>query len=295
MNPVAGKGSALKLQPIIQQFMEDHGIPLDLHLTQFPGHAALIASQVDDPEVTVIAAGGDGTSNEVLNGLMDSGTRRMGVLPVGSGNDFSYGSIGQTSLPGCLELLKDPWYQSIDVGLVRGGFFPDGRYFANGVGIGFDTLVGFEAAKMKRIRGASAYALAALKLLAVYPRFPELKITIDSREITGAPILISLMNGKRMGGAFHMAPTAEINDGLLNYCMTRQGKRGKLLRDMMHYLKGDQHLLEDTFTGQGSRFVITALTGGMAVHADGETICEAGTELEVTCVPSVVQLLSPRK
>ncbi len=289
INPTAGKGSAEKYVPRIEEFFKDQNISCEIHLTERVGHAAGLAAV--HACSAVIAAGGDGTCNEVINGLMSRNPPRvLGVLPIGSGNDFSFGNGLPSDLEKCLEIIRRKKQKSIDAGIVRGGDYPDGRYFGNGIGIGFDTQVGLEVAKMKRIHGAAAYTLGALKTLWKYPEAPLLEITRGDEVEQISPALVSIMNGKRMGGAFMMAPDSANDDGLFNYCMTRQGRRGRLLRDMVHYLKGTQHTLNDTFTGMSSSFHIKALKGSMAVHADGELICSEGKELEVICIPSALSI-----
>lgn len=294
INPAAGKGAAEKQVPVIEAFFSDHGISYELHLTEYPGHAAEIAES--HACSAAAAAGGDGTCNEVINGLMKRSTRgALGVLPIGSGNDFSFGIGLPKDLHSCLEVIRQGNIQSIDIGLIKGGDYPDGRYFGNGIGIGFDTLVGLEAAKFKRVRGAAGYALGALKTLWIYPEAPTLDVHYDDQHRRLTPAQVSIMNGKRMGGAFLMAPQSSSSDGLLDYCMTLQGKRGRLLKGIIHYLQGTQHTLHDTFTGAASSYRIRAVKGFMAVHADGELICSAGDELEITCLPSQLDVLLPKQ
>jgi diacylglycerol kinase family enzyme len=179
----------------------------------------------------------------------------------------------------------------MDIGLIKGGNFPEGRYFGNGIGVGFDTIVGLEAAKLKHVHGAAAYFLGALKTLIMYPAAPDLELTYNDITYDVSPALISIMNGKRMGGTFFMAPNASNNDGVLNLCLTTQGSRRELLRTMLHYMKGTQHNLENTTTAQSSYFRISAVNGSMAVHADGETICEKGKDLEISCLPHALGIV----
>ena len=97
----------------------------------------------------VVAAGGDGTLNEVLNGLMCASTSQddrpaLGTIPIGRDNDFSFGMDVPHDIEAVCQLLASGECRPIDVGLVKGGDYPEGRYFGNGVGIGFDAVVGFE-------------------------------------------------------------------------------------------------------------------------------------------------------
>lgn len=294
LNPTAGKGYAEKSIPAIKTFMESHALNYRLIITEKPGHAITLAAEnLSEPETAVIAAGGDGTCNEVINGLMayreipgkttSDPIPTFGVLPIGRGNDFAYGAGLPNSLDENLVLLLEPHIKPLDIGLVKGGDYPNGRFFGNGIGVGFDTIVGLEAEKMKHIHGAAGYALGAIKTLITYPKAPVLEITYNNKTITEEPALVSIMNGKRMGGAFFMAPEGINHDGLLNICMTKQGSRLKLLKAMLHYTKGTQSTLDDTKTDTAKSYHLLAVEGELAVHADGEIICIAGKELTVSC------------
>ena len=162
------------------------------------------------------------------------------------------------------------------------------------IGIGFDAIVGLEAAKMKHLHGAAPYIIAAIKTLVMLPKAPTVEISYkDSQQIL-TPALISIMNGKRMGGAFFMAPDGDMSDGLLNLTITHQDTRISLLKAMMLYMKGKQSRHRGTFTDSAEEFSLKALSGSMTAHADGETICVAGTALRIQIIPSALQLITRR-
>ena len=297
-NPTAGKGNAKKKLPRIKQFLDDNNLNYEIHTTKEIGHAISLAEELcKDPGTAVIAAGGDGTINEVINGLMHAKNNKheltpiFGVLAIGRGNDFAYGAGVPATLEDCLNALIKGNFQPIDVGLIKGGDYPSGRYFGNGIGVGFDTIVGLEAAKMKHIHGAAGYMIGALKTLITYPAAPEIEMEINGEKEVYTPALVSIMNGRRMGGTFFMAPDGKNNDGLLNLCMTQQGTRRKLLQTMFHYTKGTQDKLDNTKTALISSITLKALKGEMAVHADGETICEKGKILEISCIPNALNII----
>ncbi|MDA3813593.1 MAG: YegS/Rv2252/BmrU family lipid kinase [Candidatus Cloacimonetes bacterium] len=297
-NPIAGKGNALKKLPNIQKFLEDNNLKFKIYITERIGHAIELAAELCKiPNTATIAAGGDGTVNEVINGLMHAKDKKpeitpvFGVLPIGRGNDFAFGAGVPAILEDCLTALIDVDTQPIDIGLIKGGDYPSGRYFGNGIGVGFDTIVGLEAAKMKHIHGAAGYMIGALKTLITYPSAPEIEMEINGEKGVYTPALVSIMNGRRMGGAFFMAPDGKNNDGFLNLCMTQQGTRLKLLQTMFHYTKGTQGELENTKTALISAITFTAIKGEMAVHADGETICEKGKLLEISCIPNALNII----
>lgn len=297
-NPTAGKGSALKKLPIIKKILDDNNLKYDIHTTERIGHAITLTKVLCmKSDTAIIAAGGDGTINEVINGLMMTKDKLpefnpiFGVLTIGSGNDFAFGAGVPSTIEDCLKALINGDIKPMDVGLIKGGNFPDGRYFGNGIGVGFDTIVGLEAAKMKHIHGAAGYIVAALKTIITYPAAPEIEMDINGEKGIYTPALVSIMNGRRMGGAFFMAPDGKNDDGLFNLCMTQQGTRRKLLQTMFHYTKGTQGKLDNTKTALISSITLKALKGEMAVHADGETICEKGKILEISCIPNALNII----
>lgn len=302
LNPIAGKGNAAKNIPIINDFLQRQKANYKIHITKKVGHAIALAKEFTLKQDTlIVAAGGDGTCNEVINGIMRGKSAQanltpvLGVLPIGRGNDFAYGANIPTDLKESLQVLLEGEDQPMDVGLIKGGDYPEGRFFGNGIGVCFDTIVGLEAAKMKHIHGAFAYLLGALKTLIIYPPAPTIELSFDDLIQNVTPAMISIMNGRRMGGAFFMAPNARNNDGILNLCYTLQGKRGELLKSMIYYMKGTQHTLPNTTTAQSSAYTLQAVNGSMAVHADGETICKEGKYLEINCLHHAIQIICRKK
>lgn len=298
VNPVAGKGAGREVIPEIEAKFKALGVDYDLLITEHPKHAIELAEQAgSNGYETVVAVGGDGTANEVINGLMyavnsSRVTSKFAVLPVGRGNDFSYGMNIPQDLGDACAILVDGNTRLIDVGLVKGGDYPEGRYFGNGVGIGFDTVVGFEAAKLPSyISGMPAYLIAALKTIFLYFNAPRLRIDIDGEILEQNCLLVSLMNGRRMGGSFMFAPDSASDDGLLNLCIAQQVSRMQVLGLFPKVMSGTQ---SDHFAIKmptGKHIKVDALTGSLPVHADGETICEAGQNLEVTILKQQLQLI----
>ncbi|MCL2763169.1 MAG: diacylglycerol kinase family lipid kinase [Treponema sp.] len=299
LNPIAGKGKAAKQRPKIEQFLQAQKHDFTILVTKGPGDALEMVRNLPlGPDDAVIAAGGDGTCNEVINGLLTRITPSLsdkppifGVLPIGRGNDFASTPGIPEDVVQALGILLAGNLKPLDVGMVKGGFFPGGRYFVNGVGIGFDTKVGFDAAKMK-IKSGIAYAFGAILNIIRYDPSPVIRIRCDAHEVTLPAIIVSIVNGRRMGGSFYMGPNALLDDGLLDICyVQRPSSRLKLMKVFLHYPKGTQTACEGVYSGRGAQFHLTALEGGMAVHCDGETVCYDGTELEISCIPGALRLL----
>ena len=296
LNPAAGKGKAEKQAPKIKRILDKSARDYELLMTTGPGDALAMAHDlsIGVNDITV-AAGGDGTCNEVINGLLTRPKGKepplFGILPIGRGNDFSSTPGIPENLEKALGILIEGRLSSLDAGFVKGGFFPNGRYFVNGVGIGFDTKVGFDAAKMK-IKSGFAYMLGAIINLIRFEPAPVIQIRYDDNETTLPAVIVSIVNGRRMGGSFYMGPNAILDDGKLDICYVRQrSTRLKLIDVFFHYPKGTQGECEEVYMSRAVKFHLTAIEGSMAAHCDGETICYEGKELEISCIPAALRLI----
>ena len=302
VNPVAGRGTGERAIPQIEGVLSEHGLDFDLVRTEAPWHAADLAQEaVAAGYDGVVAVGGDGTANEVLNGLMrakqaGAGTCPMGILCVGRGNDFAYGMGVPTELEAGCQALAQGHRRTMDVGRVIGGLYPEGRYFGNGVGIGFDAVVGFEAVKMTRLHGFPSYLVAVLKTIFLYYQAPLVTIEYDGQTaenlvIKQYSLMISVMNGQRMGGGFMMAPQGQPDDGLFDLCIARQVSRARIFGLIPHFLRGTQATQEPIQTGRTRRVVVTAVEGVLPAHADGETLCTDGRRLELELLPRQIEII----
>jgi diacylglycerol kinase (ATP) len=202
--------------------LDAFGSQCSLKLTAGPGDARRLAAEaVGEGFDTIIAAGGDGTVNEVLNGIGDAPEgferARLGVLPLGTVNVFAK----ELALP---SRLMDAWdtlcrgrEARIDLPFVDYG--SDGRhrrYFAQLAGAGLDAraIEGVQWELKKRV-GPMAYVLAGMQALRASPS--AVTATWEGRSATGALVLIG--NGRLYGGQFRIFPNAELNDGLLEICV----------------------------------------------------------------------------
>lgn len=298
VNPVANRGGAEQAIPQIEALLGGYGLDFDLVRTEHPWHAADLAQKaVVEGYDPVVAVGGDGTANEVLNGLIrarqaGAGPCALGVLCVGRGNDFAHGvGIPANVEAGC-QVLARGHRRMIDVGRVAGGLYPEGRYFGNGVGIGFDAVVGFEAAAMTWLHGFPSYLLAVLKTVFLYYKAPVTTIEYNGQTISQRSLLVSVMNGRRMGGGFLMAPEGQPDDGLLDLCIAHQVSRARIFGLIPHFLQGTQATQEPIRTGRAPNVVVTAVEGVLPAHADGETLCLDGRRLELEILPRQIEVIS---
>jgi diacylglycerol kinase (ATP) len=297
VNPTSGGGNGKKMMPIVSNWLSEHNVDFDMQATEYPWHAALIAQQAfENGFDAVIAMGGDGTANEVLNGLiaLKKGgypNGKMGIMPVGRGNDFSFSMhMPQTYLEGCQAMLT-PTIRTIDVGLVKGGLYPDGRYFGNGIGIGFDAVVGFQAVKYKKLGGFPSYILGMLETLSLYFKAPTLKIVMDDEPHEFSPLMVSIMNGRRMGGGFMMAPNSLSDDGKFDICLVNQMSRLATLMLVPKFFSGTQNEHPSVQYFHPSKIQVSTIKGTIPAHADGETICVKGDALDISILPKSLDII----
>ena len=299
LNPIAGRGSGERAYPLIESRLRTLGLDFVMRRTECPGHAIDLAEQtaLDGCDV-VVSVGGDGTANEVLNGLARArlnggGTAAMGVISVGRGNDFAYGAGAPRELEAACQALLSGQRRWIDVGFVQGGDYPQGRYFGNGVGIGFDAVVGFEALKLKRLHGFPSYIVAALKTIFLYFHAPTLRIEFGDQAITQPSLLVSVMNGRRMGGGFLMAPEGLMDDGLFDLCIAGQVSRPAVFGLIPRFMQGSQAGHPAIRTARTDKLTVTAVKGSIPAHADGETLCTAGQRLDLKILPGLLEFIIP--
>ena len=299
LNPRAGSGLGQRQLPKIHHFLNHHELEYDLVRTEEVWQAAELASEAACAGYeVVVAAGGDGTSNEVINGLMEArrteGSRpALGVLSLGRGNDFAHAVGIPEDLEEAVQLLASDHRRRIDLGRVYGGNFPQGRYFGNCVGVGFDAVATIETAKLPRFGGFLSFLFAVLKTIFLYHRGPTVHLAYDEKSLTLATLMISIMNGQRLGDGFWMAPEASVEDGFFDLCIARQVSRRRILSLIPHFLRGTQATQEEILTGKSARIMIEAQEGVLPAQADGEILCVDGKELRIVIHPEAIEVVSP--
>jgi diacylglycerol kinase (ATP) len=299
VNPISGRGNGERAYPLIESSLRELGLHFEMARTSAPGDAIRMAEQASmDGCDVVVAVGGDGTANEVLNGLVRArqagcGSAALGLIPVGRGNDFAYGVGIGGGLEVAFQALAGVQSRWIDVGFVRGGDYPHGRYFGNGVGIGFDAVVGFEALKLKRLHGFPSYIVAALKTIFLYFNAPTVRIEYDGQALVLPALMVSIMNGRRMGGGFFMAPEGQPDDGLFDLCIARQVSRMGIFELIPRFMKGTQAGHPAIQMLRACQVRVTALQGTLPAHADGETLCFGGSSLELSLLPHMLEVIVP--
>jgi len=298
VNPTSGRGLGEKSIPQIESNLRESGLDFTLVRTERVWHAADLAEgAARDGYDVIVCASGDGTVNEAINGIMKA--KKAGfngtaftVLGIGTGNDFAGGTGIPTNLTDGLKALKENKRKKIDIGLVKGGDYPEGRYFGNGIGVGFDAAVGNEAIKVRWTRGLMAYLIGVIKTVFLYYNPAQVEIVLDGKEtIKQRSLMISVMNGRRMGGGFQMAPESQADDGLFDLCIAETASKGRILQMIPHFIKGTQASLPEIQMKRAKTVSIKSLDVTFPAHADGEFICLDGSHLTLELLPQELEII----
>jgi YegS/Rv2252/BmrU family lipid kinase len=293
LNPIAGRGYGAKTEPGLRSLLEEEGVDFELVRTRGPAHASELAEQaVRDGFEVIVAAGGDGTTHEVVNGLMraadgkEAGT--LGVIPIGSGSDFANTVGVPADLRGACRRLAHGTVRVVDVGVVRLAGAP-ARYFDNTVNVGFGGRVTVEARKIKRLRGIALYLPAVLRTIFLHYQAPRLVIEYDDQELALSSLMVSVCNGSREGGGFFVAPDAEPDDGLFDLCIV--GKVGRLgMLGLIPYFMRGTHIDREPVTMTRANRVRITSPDSLVAHVDGEILCTDGHEIEFEILPRALRV-----
>jgi YegS/Rv2252/BmrU family lipid kinase len=287
LNPVAGRGYGARIEPELRQLLAAEGLDFDLVQTEGSWHAAELAAQaVNDGFAIVVAAGGDGTTHEVVNGLMTASPEgvagTLGVIPVGSGSDFAHNVGVPPDLPGACHRLAHGQTRTVDVGRVAVPGQPP-RYFDNTVNVGFGGIVTLEALKVKRLRGMALYLPVVLKTIFLAQN-PRVTVEYDGQELVLPAVMVCVANGPREGGGFFCAPNAQPDDGLLDLCIVREISRVAMLGLVPHFMKGTHVDREPVTMGRAQQVTISS-PDDLVAHVDGEMLCTNAHRIEFELLP----------
>jgi len=286
VNPVAGGGKKLEIISELQRFCRKHSMDFTVVMTHKPKEATELARTASEKYEAVIAVGGDGTVNEVVNGI--SGTQaKLGILPIGSGNDYAKMIGLSKNLKKDLKVLRKGTTRMVDAGKVNNKYF-----FINAFGAGFDGEVSTCARKyLKLSHSFFGYLITVLKTLMTY-RFRKATITIDGTIVTDKKIfLVACGIGSTYGGGFQIAPRARIDDGLFDICIIDKTSRWNALRIIPKIMRG-KHEDEHVVHVHPGKEVVIKTDRKIASQLDGEII-EPTKELRVMILQHHIQLITP--
>ncbi len=288
LNPRAGTARDVET---LQQELQRLG-NITLHTTEDSGDAQRLArASLDDGCTLVIAAGGDGTINEVVNGLAHNFAQaRLGIIPLGTGNDFVRSINVPTDLNSALDVLVEQRVESLDVVRVTSD---EARYFINVSAGGFSGLVDEKlTAEMKQNWGPLAYlrsAAMALPNLTDYHTF----ITFDDQEQQEFSVYnIVVANARYVAGGIPIAPTAEMDDGLFDVMIVPVASVPKLALLVPKILLG-QHMEDELISFRRAKKLRVESQPKMWFNADGELVGNEPSTFEV--LPKALKVIVGQK
>jgi diacylglycerol kinase (ATP) len=282
LNPMADLGrawlTANDLRPIAQEFKGE----LTWSGTVYPTHATELAKQAaEEGYDIVIALGGDGTVHEVMNGLMQVPADKrpaMGVVPIGSGNDFAY-SMGIVEKPAqaLARALKGENIQAVDIGLMTD---ENGRaeYFDNTLGIGFDAVVTIRSHKLPIVKGFLMYLTAVIQTIILNHNPAKMKLETENQKWEQDVIMLTLCNGPREGGGFMLSPNSKNDDGKMEFLTVNKVSRATMFRLVPEFMKGTHMRFKQIQMGEFKTFTLTSDLP-LYIHADGEIYTSFGSNL----------------
>ena len=284
LNPAAGRGRAAARRGEISAYLEERGIRAEWHVTEGPGHAGKIAARLPDGAL-VVAVGGDGTVHEVAAAC--ARTRRvLGILPVGSGNDYVKALGVGTDLGRALEVVAGGAVRVVDVGEVNG------FNFSNGLGIGFDAEVAAGVAKAPAyLGGFGGYLWSVGRLLWGF-ECREACLKLGGDEIAVETILVAVALGTTYGARFRLAPESSLEDGVFDVIWSEEVSRTEVLRLIPAVLRGT-HLTHPKIHFARTAEVEVSLKEPVLAHVDGEMLPPT-REFRTRVLPKALRVLAPQ-
>jgi diacylglycerol kinase (ATP) len=274
----------------VARLLADNGVATELYESRSKGGVEqLVAEAIRAGHHRVLVAGGDGSIHEAVNGIMrTAGDTALGIIPVGTGNDFAKACSVPLHFEHATALLADRMNGNapplaIDVGRCND------RYFINGAGIGFDARVSAIAERLRWPIGDFVYLVALLKALRDGVSTPELSVRFGDNELTGAVTLVNFANGPWVGGMFHIAPEAENGDGLLDLIYAEPVGILRILGLLPNIMRG-HHMNEVEVHHFRLRSATIESAEPVLAQLDGEILAPA-TRFAIELLPGALRLL----
>lgn len=302
LNPYAGRWMAQKRKPEAEAALHAAGIEYELVLTTSPGHGTDLAKQaVLDGFDPIIAAGGDGSISEIVNGIAlaslgdlqesDASAEpfpRLGILPLGSANDLVDNLGLPKELTAAAQIISAGNTRLMDLCQVNG------RYFDNNAAIGLEPYITLIQQRMHRLRGVLRYLVATLRGVVDNPKW-NMQLTWENGSYEGPITLVTVGNNPRTGGLFYVTPHADPFDGLLTFVYGYIDGRLQILRVLPRLMKpGTGNYTEHPAIHEiHSPWLCVHAESPTPMHADGEIQSEAIRDIEFRILPHRIPIFMP--
>ena len=291
VNPAAGKSDrTAEYRKMIEAAFAPRGLSYELLVSGAPGECRTLARQAaqSGEEVRLYACGGDGTLNEVVNGVVGYGNAAVTYFPGGSGND-TIKIFDDPAAFTSIERLLDAEEARFD--LIR----CNGSYALNVLSIGFDARVGTDIARFKRlplVSGKGAYILSIFSNM-LHGLTADYTVTLDSGEVfSGRKTMICVCNGRWYGGGFNPVPEAEPDDGLLDVLVVEKVNLLQVATVVGHYQKGRYADYPSLIYHARCRSLRIECVKESVVNIDGEAAYTTDAKIEL--IPQAIRFFYPK-
>lgn len=281
-NPAARRGGARSAISKTLELLARRGASYDLELTAGPKEAGMIARASCRGYDVIVALGGDGTVNEVVQGMVFSGTP-LGVVPCGSGNDFVKSLRIPPKVEEAVEILLKGETRVIDAGRIND------LYFANGVGIGFDAAVAAASRGFRRMSGLPLYLASLVKALGSYRPVP-MTYTMNGQTLRQDVFILTIGNGTTCGGGFKLTPHAKVDDGILDVTVVAPMSMPAILRALPDVFRGTLERISSAAMHTAKKITVES-AGPAPVHVDGEIYAGSSDRFEIEVVPKALTVI----
>lgn len=292
VNPKARNGDIGEMWPKVEEEIVKRGLNYSVEMTKEPKHAIEIAKSKGEEFDVIVATGGDGTVNEVANGLYGLNTT-FGLLPLGNGNDFAMGIKFDDNYHKSLDILEKGLTCDLTVGIAKAD--EDQRYFVNIVDTGVGATVSVASfTEAKWLRGFVKYYYLALKKLLQY-RLVNCVIKIDDQdELEGKLIIIAAGVGSRFGSGFQILPDNYhfFKDFAVCYAFNLKKMRQIYL---LNILKSGKHIGTKGVEYIRAKKVSLKLEKGLPVEVEGEIVNFAATDISFEVAPKSLKTIVPQE
>ena len=295
LNPYSDRWKAKARRPEAEAALKAAGVDFDLVISERPGHIIELSEQAALQGFSpIIAAGGDGTIGEVVNGLAHAAKSEkdllgpLGFLPLGTANDLVYNLSLPLDLQAAAQIIKNGNTKRMDIGSVND------RFFANNSAAGLEPYVTTKQIRITWIRGILRYLVAAVWAIMERPKWVA-NIKWDDGEYKGPVSLVTIGNGSRSGGLFYMIPHADPFDGKLTFVYGYRSTRRAMLSTLPRAMKpaAGSYVEMDGIFEQNATWINIHLENPSPAHTDGELFSDAIQDLEYCIYPGRLQILMP--
>jgi YegS/Rv2252/BmrU family lipid kinase len=295
VNPAAGAGKSGRLWPRIMGEFKGHGLRFERDITEAPGHAIELAkAAAKNGYDMVIAVGGDGTVNEIVNGLYASGGLQhalLGIVSTGTGSDYIRTCGIPRPFKDACQRLFQPQKRTVDLGIVE--YTKNGqkyeRLFVNFAGMGFDAeIVRRTSQQFKALGSLPAYLLGTFATLVAYTN-KKVSLVVDGKEEEKRVCTVIMNNGKYGGGGMLTAPCADLDDGLLDVLVVGDLSKEDLLLSLPRIYKGTHLTHPKVNLKKAKQIEVKSLDGKIHLQADGELLGEAPAKFRI--LPAALNII----